>query len=128
MEADISGSQRKVLTSSVAPARGTLGAAGIPVGGGKSLPFKVRRAWSAPAGVYVERFYLIDPKSREVLYESPAPERALWGLQGLTEFETEVRDPISLAPGTYAVVFALDGVMGGEVPVEAFEVSTEEAA
>ena len=128
MEADISGSQRKVLTSSVAPARRTMGEAGIPVRDGKTLPFKVVRGWSAPAGIYVERFYLIEPESREVHYESRAVERSLWGLQGLTEFETEVRDPIPLTPGKYAVVFSLGGLMGGEIPVEAFDVSAEEAA
>ena len=128
MEADISGSQRKVLTSSVAPARREFGETGIPVRDGKTLPFKVARGWSAPAGLYIEQFYLIDPESREVLYESPAVERSLWGLQGLSEFETEVRDPTPLSPGKYAVVFSLGGLMGGETPVEAFEVSAEEAA
>ena len=48
MEADINGSQRKVLISSVAPLRRNLGDAGIPARDGKSLPFKVTREWSAP--------------------------------------------------------------------------------
>jgi hypothetical protein len=128
MEADINGSQRKVLVSSVTPVRRTLGDEGIPVRDGKALPFLVAREWSAPAGIYVERFYIVDPKSREVLYEGSGVERSLWGLQGLTRFETEVRDPIKLAPGTYAVVYSLGGMMGGEFPVEAFDVSAEEAA
>ena len=128
MEADISGSQRKVVTSSVTPARRTLGDEGIPVRDGKTLSFKVTRSWSGPAGLYFERFYLIEPKSREVLFESTSVERSIWGLQGLTEFTSEVRDPIKLSPGTYAIVFSLGGVMGGEIPVEAFEVSAEEAA
>jgi hypothetical protein len=128
MEADINGSQRKVLVHSVQPARRSLGDQGIPVRDGKTLPFQVAREWSAPAGLYIERFYVIDPKSREVFYEGPAIERSLWGLQGLTRFENEVRDPIALPPGTYAVVFSLGGMLGGEFPVEAFEVSQEEAA
>jgi hypothetical protein len=128
MEADISGSQRKVLVSSITPVRRNLGEAGIPVRDGKTLPFRVTREWSGPAGRYVERFYLIEPQSREVLFEGPAIERSIWGLQGLTSFETEVRDPISLPPGTYAIVFSLGGMLGGEFPAEAFEVSAEEAA
>ena len=128
MEADISGPQRKVLIHSVNPVRRTFGDEGIPVRDGKTLPFLVGREWSAPAGVYVERFYIIDPKTREVLYEGPSAERSLWGLQGLTRFETEVRDPISLSPGTYEIVFSLGGMLGGEFPVEAFDVSAEEAA
>jgi len=35
---------------------------------------------------------------------------------------------VLLAPGGYALVFSLGGMMGGEVPVEAFEVSAEAAA
>ncbi|MGH2754709.1 MAG: hypothetical protein ACRDLB_09755 [Actinomycetota bacterium] len=128
MEADISGSQRKVVTSEVVPTRRMLGDSGIPVRNGRTLPFRVARTWSAPAGTYLERFYIIDPRSREVLYEGPAVERSVWGLQSLTEFATDVRDPISLAPGSYAVVFSLGRMLGGEVPVEAFEVSAEEAA
>ena len=128
MEADISGSQRKVVVGEVAPLSRNLGASGIPVRDGRSLPFKVAREWSGPAGLYVERFYIIDPASREVLYEGPSVERSIWGLQGLTRFETEVRDPIKLAPGTYAMVYSLGGMMGGEFPVEAFEVPAEEAA
>ena len=63
MEADINGSQRKVLVSSVTPVRRTLGAEGIAVRDGKSLPFLVAREWSAPAGIYIERFYIVDPKN-----------------------------------------------------------------
>jgi hypothetical protein len=42
-------------------------------------------------------------------------------LQSLTEVETEVREPIPLEPGSYAIVFGLGGVLGGEFPVEAFD-------
>jgi hypothetical protein len=128
MEADINGAQRKVLVHSVHPARRSHGDEGIPIRDGKTLQFVVDREWSAPAGVYLEGFYLIDPKTREVLYQGPAIERSLWGLQGLTRFVSQVRDPITLSPGTYSIVFSLGGMLGGEFPVEAFEVSAEEAA
>jgi hypothetical protein len=126
--ADISGNQKKVIEQSVRPARLTVGAAGIPVRNGKTLPFTVERVWSAPAGHYPETFYLIDPKSREVYFEGPVVEYLMLGLQARTELATSVRDRIELTPGSYAIVFALQGSSGGEFPVEVFEVSAEEAA
>lgn len=127
MEADIAGMQRKVVAHEVRPVRSSLGAGGIPLRGGKTLPFRVARSWSAPAGVYKERFYLIHPKTREVLFEGPEQEAAIWGLQSLTNVRDEIRSPIELAAGTYAVVFALGGVNGGEFEVEATEVGEEAA-
>src|SRR5688572_29553691 len=99
MEAQISGTQRKVMTSSVRP--------------GKTLPFRVARSWSAPAGVYPEQWFLVRPDTREVLHEGRLVERAIWGLQGLTDVADEVGEPLALEPGPYLVVFALGGEMGG---------------
>lgn len=128
MEADLNGRQRKVVASSVAPLRVSHGDSGIPLRDGKTLPFTVAREWSAPAGHYEERWFLINPETREVLHEGPSRDVLVWGLQSLTEFTDEVTEPISLQPGTYAVVFALGGLMGGEFEVEAAEVSSEAAA
>lgn len=125
--ADISGLQRKVIEYSARPSRLSLGDTGIPIRNGKTLPFVVERGWSAPEGQYNESFYLIDTTSREVLYEGPTRERLVWGLQSVSEFADTVRTPIELQPGRYALVFALDGVSGGEFPVEAFEVAEEAA-
>ncbi|MEA2498923.1 MAG: hypothetical protein QOH26_1328, partial [Actinomycetota bacterium] len=61
MEADISGSQRKVLSPSVRPAKSLYGESGIPIKDGKTLPFVVTRSWSAPEGYYAERWFLINP-------------------------------------------------------------------
>ena len=94
---------------------------------GTTLPFKVTRSWSAPAGVYIEQMFLIDPKSREVLYEGRARETAIWGLQGTTERTDEIDTNLNLQPGTYALVFALDSVEGGRFEVDAHEVSTQAA-
>jgi hypothetical protein len=123
MEAQISGTQRKVMTSSVRPAKLTHGASGIPLRSGKTLPFRVNRSWSAPAGVYPEQWFLVRPDTREVLHEGRSVERAIWGLQGLTEVADEVGEPLALEPGPYLVVFALGGHMGGQAEVEAFEAS-----
>ena len=128
MEADIAGAQRKVVTSAVRPRRAQHGDTGIPLRDGHTLPFVVERSWSAPAGVYVEQFFLVEPETREVLYGSEARETFIWGLQGLTELSDVVREELPLRPGTYRVVFALGGLMGGELYVEAAEVPVEDAA
>ncbi|MDQ4126019.1 MAG: hypothetical protein M3134_10550 [Actinomycetota bacterium] len=125
MEAQISGTQRKVMSSAVRPAKLSHGTSGIPVRGGKTLPFRVERSWSAPAGMYPEQWFLVRPDSREVLHEGPVVERAIWGLQGLTEVVDEVVDPLALEPGSYLVVFSLGGQMGGQVDVEAFEAGAD---
>lgn len=121
MEAQITGTQRKVMSSSVRPAKVSHGEEGIAVRGGKTLPFRVARAWSAPAGVYPEQWFLVRPDTREVLFEGPLVERPIWGLQGLTELADEVAEPIALEPGSYSVVFSLGGQMGGQADVSAFE-------
>ncbi len=128
MEAEVNGPQRKVMSCSVAPLRRAHGADGIRIRDGRTLPFSVTREWSAPAGHYEERWYLVDPKTREVLLEGPARRVLVWGLQSLTELRDEATEPIPLRPGTYAVVFSLGGLMGGEWEVEAGEASSEEAA
>lgn len=121
MEAQISGTQRKVMGSSVRPVKLSQGTSGIPVRSGKTLPFRVERSWSAPAGVYPEQWFLVHPDTREVLYEGRPVERAIWGLQGLTDVADDVVEPIGLEPGSYLVVFSLGGHMGGQAEAEAFE-------
>ena len=127
MQADISGTQRKILTSRVRPVLASHGESGIPLQDGKAMPFIVERGWSAPAGTYPEAFYIVDPKTGEVLYESPVREEAIWGLQALTDLRDEVHEHISLSPGQYQIVFSLGGARGGELDVEAFEVADEAA-
>ena len=127
MEADIRGHQRKVASWSTAPAKLVHGLSGIPTKNGVTLPFRVKRLWSAPAGHYVEQWYIVDPKTREVLFESAPLDVLLKGLQALTTLRDEVTKRIQLKPGSYLVVFALDGVSGGEFEVEAVEVEAEAA-
>jgi len=128
MEADLEGPQRKVVASRVFPLKRSHGDSGIPLRRGRTLSFVISREWSAPAGHYVEGWYLVDPETREVLFEGPQREITVWGLQSLTEFRDEVTEPIRLSPGTYLVVFSLGGLMGGQVEVEATEAPAEEAA
>ena len=127
MEADIAGNQRKVLRSDARPLRSALGASGIPVRDGKTLPFVVSRGWNAPSGYYPEAFYIVAPDTGEVYYASPTQVRLIWGLPSITDVSTEVTEPIDLPPGKYQLVFALGGIKGGDAEIEAFEVSTQAA-
>ena len=128
MEADINGPQRKVLMSRVRPERAALGAEGISLRDGQTLPFEVYRAWSAPAGHYPEQWFLVNPKTKEVLYESRSVVRAMFGLQAPTEVTEVVSEPVPLEPGAYQVVFALGGLKGGEMDVTVGEADTASAA
>jgi hypothetical protein len=119
--ADIDGHQRKVVMSAVRPARAADGDSGIALQGGRTLPFVVERAWNAPAGNYEEAWYLVEPKTREVLFEGPKKTVSIWGLLSWTELADEVEEAISLDSGTYLVVFALGGVLGGQMDVVAEE-------
>jgi len=117
--AEVEGHQRKVVMSAVRPARASDGDSGIALAGGRTLPFEVTRAWNAPAGTYRERWYLVQPDTREVLFEGPERTTLIWGLQSWTEFTDRVEEPIPLDPGKYLIFFALGGVLGGELEVEA---------
>ena len=107
------------MRASVRPVKLSHGDSGIPVRNGATLPFRVQRSWSAPAGDYPEQWFLVRLDSPEVLYEGPVVERAIWGLQGLTDVVDDVTDPIRLEPGDYLLVFALGGQKGGELKVKA---------
>lgn len=126
--ADIDGHQRKVVNAGVRPARIAHGEAGLPVRRGRTLPFKVTRAWNAPMGYYRESWYVVHPETREVLYEGPERQVRIWGLQSYTEFSDTITDSFRLDPGPYLLVLALDRTMGGSVDIEAVEVPAEEAA
>jgi hypothetical protein len=128
MEADIAGHQRKVVRSAVRPVKRAHGPSGLRLRDGRTLPFVVTRGWNAPAGRYPEQFFLVHPETREVFYESPVRNVLIWGLQSITDITDEVSLPLLLPSGTYDVVFALGGVMGGSIDVEVTELPAEEAA
>jgi hypothetical protein len=128
MEADISGPQRKIVWSTVRPLKQGHGAEGIALRDSKTLPFEVRRSWSAPAGHYLERWQLVNPSSDDVLLEGPSRLARLFGLQAPTEIRDEILEAVDLDPGTYLVRFSLSGIVAGEIEVEAFEITAQEAA
>ena len=119
MEADINGPQRKTLVTRVRPVKVTYGTEGIALKDGMTLPFEVTRSWSAPAGRYPEQWFLVNPKTREVLYESRSVTRFIFGLQAPTEFTDVIDEPFALDAGSYQVVFSLGGLKGGETDVAA---------
>ena len=128
MEAPISGPQRKVFDARVKPVRSDDGTEGITVRNGATTPFSVYRAWVGPAGHYPEAWYLIDPSTREVLFEWSSEDLHILGLQALTKLETEVKGPIRLPAGKYQIVFALGGIKGGELDVQVAEAPSVAAA
>ncbi|MGH2817181.1 MAG: hypothetical protein ACRDJS_01825 [Actinomycetota bacterium] len=129
MLADISGAQRKILVATVRPAKTAHGSSGIALRRGRTLPFVIYRQWSAPAGYYAEQWFLVVPDTKEVVHEGPVRrETLIWGLQAVTELTDTVRESIRLEPGTYKLVFALGGLLGGELEVQVFEAPAEEAA
>ena len=127
MEADLKGHQRKVIGDSVVPRKTAHGTTGIPVKDGYTLPFKLTRVWSAPAGHYIEQWFLVNPETREVLYESPAKEISILGLQAPTKLTDDMDARFRLKPGPCLVVYALDGISGGEFEVEIVEVAADAA-
>ena len=120
--ADIDGDQRKLLAGEVRPARLSHGESGIPVLDGETLPFVVERRWNAPAGYYPEQWFLIDPATQEIIYEGAEKRVLIMGLATWTDVSDPCPGGFRLEPGKYQIVFALGGVKGGEVDVEAVTV------
>lgn len=128
MQADINGPQRKILEAQARPLKAAHGLGGIAVRDGHCLPFVVRRQWSAPAGYYVEQWFLVKPDTGEVFIEGEPRQRLILGLQSRTELVDEVTGRFPLSPGRYGLVFSLGGLKGGEIDVEVTEAPAEEAA
>jgi hypothetical protein len=128
MQADINGPQRKILAAGARPLKPGHGPDGIAVRDGTSLPFVIERQWSAPAGYYMEQWFLVKPDTGEVFIEGPAKQYLILGLQARTELIDEVPGRFPLEPGSYQLVFALGGLKGGEVDVEVVPAPAEEAA
>ncbi|MDQ3752231.1 MAG: hypothetical protein M3333_05000 [Actinomycetota bacterium] len=116
------------MRTTVRPLNSAYGGEGIPVRGNRTLPFSVTREWSAPAGRYVERWFLVDPATRTVVFEGPIRDEVLiWGLQALSSLTDRLMNSFTLEPGPYLLVFALGGHKGAEVEVEAVRVAGEPA-
>lgn len=110
------------------PLNPAYGSEGIPVHDNRTLPFSVTRAWSAPAGRYLERWFLVHPETRTVIFEGPIREEVLiWGLQALSSMTDRLLNSFPLEPGHYLLVLALGGHKGAEIEVEAIPVPVGQA-
>lgn len=89
----------------------------IHVRDGHTLPFIVERGWSGPAGSYVEH-WSIRRGGREVIYQGPTRTVRVWSMQAITEFTDHVDEPIELEPGTYQLVFVVEGRFMGARDIE----------
>ena len=91
---------------------------GIPVKAGTSSPFRVVRSWSGPAGHYIEQ-WSIRRGFRDVIYEHPAKEIEVRGMQSVTQLEDVVDSPVTLEPGDYLLVFVVEGLFMGSAEIRA---------
>lgn len=89
---------------------------GIVLAGGRTQPFVVERSWAGPAGHYIEQWSI--RKGPEVLYRSQAKSIAVRGMQSISTFADEVTEPLELEPGTYKLVFVVEGRFMGSADVE----------
>lgn len=94
---------------------------GILTDEGRTLPFVVERAWSGPAGNYIEEWSI--RRGRDVLYRHAPRGIKVWGMQAVSRFEDVVEDPIELEEGTYLLVFVVEGRYMGSVEIEVSPVS-----
>jgi hypothetical protein len=89
---------------------------GIVASGGKADPFTVERVWAGPAGYYTEQWSLRD--GRRVIYSSPPKMIFVRGMQSISTYKDLVEDLVSVEPGTYQLVFVVEGRLMGAVNVE----------
>lgn len=97
---------------------------GVVVDGGSTQSFIVERSWSGPAGHYTEQWSIRQGGST-ILFESKPERRFVRGLQSITTYANQIDQPIALEPGTYQLVFVVEGRYMGSY---AFEVGAKKTA
>jgi hypothetical protein len=90
---------------------------GISTSAGKTLPFFVEREWSGPAGTYWET-WSIRRGGREVIYSARPQQVKVSGMQSIRRFVDRVDEPIQIEPGTYQLVFIVEGRFMGSREIE----------
>lgn len=90
---------------------------GIPVAAGMTQPFVVQWAWAGPSGVYEEQ-WSIRSGDRIVYLHAPGRVRVR-GQQSLSTEADRVDQPVQIEPGTYELVFVVEGYRMGSVEVAA---------
>jgi hypothetical protein len=91
---------------------------GIMLESGKSRPFVVERGWSGPAGTYIEGWSILR-EGRYVVHQSQPKYISVRGMQAVSTVTDRVDRPIAMEPGTYDLVFIVDGFKMGSIKVEA---------
>lgn len=99
---------------------------GIVLREGRTTPFRVERAWSGPAGTYREQ-WSIRRGGAEILYRHPPQLISVTGMQATSDFSDLVDQPLDLEPGTYKLVFIVEGRFMGAIDIEVRE-SKDQAA
>ncbi|HEY8202242.1 MAG TPA: hypothetical protein VII47_12930 [Actinomycetota bacterium] len=91
---------------------------GIVLEGGQTRPFVVERGWSGPAGTYIEQWSILR-EGRYVVHQSRPRYISVRGMQAVSTVVDRVERPIAMEPGTYDLVFIVDGFRMGAVKIEA---------
>ena len=91
---------------------------GIPISGGVTRPFEVERGWSGVAGHYNEE-WSIRRGGKEILYRSEPRLIFIRGVQSVTSYTDVVDESIRLEPGSYHLVFLIEGMYMGHIDIEA---------
>ena len=107
----------ELVTAGVRP-EGRPEETGILVAGGGTRPFEVERGWSGVVGHYNEQ-WSIRRGGKEILYQSEPKLIFIRGVQSVTTYIDTVDTRIRLEPGTYQLVFLLEGFYMGHIDIEA---------
>ncbi len=89
---------------------------GIDLANGSTRPFVVERAWSGPAGTYIEEWSI--RRDGKVLYRRPSDYIRVRGTQSVSAYSESVTDPIALESGAYDLVFVVEGYLMGSAGIE----------
>jgi len=90
---------------------------GITTEAGMTLPFLVSRGWSGPSGQYIEQWSL-RRGGTEVFHRGPEQYIRVRGMQAVSEHVDRVTEPIKLEPGSYRLVFIVEGRFMGAADIE----------
>lgn len=107
----------ELVSARVSPA-GRPYEAGLALREGFTVPFVVERSWAGPAGNYTEQ-WSIRRHDGEVLFHGDSKWIRVRGMQSVTEWKDVVDDPLRLDPGTYLLVFVVEGHFMGSVEIAA---------
>jgi len=90
----------------------------VIVEGGTTRPFVLERGWSGPSGSYLET-WSIRKGGREIIHQSASRPVFVRGIQSVTRYSDLVSKPITLEPGTYDLVFIVEGRFMGSATITA---------